>query len=654
MNPVLDTEGLARYHQLLKSKELGTKANKSAGVFYIEGSGDEVGIWLGSHPEISEYYSGLMIAYKVGIAGASDGSTLNINGLGAVKVVRNATSAVTTTYGVNTIVFLVYTVDSDGTAYWKIADYDSDTKTRSSNKTGSKMYIIGATSQSTSGQTTYSNSNCYIGTDNCLYSGGKKVMNSSDTAAKASQLATARTIALTGDATGSAKFDGSGDVTLDVTVSGGGATGDSLNGNVITAALPISAGDIVAFGMHIVDIDTEDVIYGYMPLGQCHLIVFTHPFLGADADIAQGETSENVSLAGKYPVASIKNMSLEVGEPVFLRCAPGLECLTVKGYTAMFDIYSQIMPEAFEGVTYDGPDALTQWKLSEYNTFEKDFVDPANLYILLGHAISESEIMLCPSHPAYLDTGNSFYLYADSAMFDDMGRVISTTYATKAEVGGNYVLPAATSTTLGGVKIGSNITNSSGTISVSKTNVTNALGYTPLQSYTLPTASSSTMGGVKIGSNISVSSGTISLSKSNVTGALGYTPLQTAPVTSVNGSTGAITGLATTAYVQTAVGSKISASGSRGSLAGYETNGTSTTINESASDSNQTGSAITVSNGSSGTSWTKIVRVTAAVSVTLGSSWKWQGGAAPTIVSGGVLVCCWCGSGGIATFVSPS
>ena len=43
--------------------------------------------------------------------------------------------------------------------------------------------------------------------------------------------------------------------------------------------------------------------------------------------------------------------------------------------------------------------------------------------------------------------------------------------------------------------------------------------------YTLPTASSTTLGGVKVGSNISVSSGTISISKSNVTSALGYTPI---------------------------------------------------------------------------------------------------------------------------------
>lgn len=42
--------------------------------------------------------------------------------------------------------------------------------------------------------------------------------------------------------------------------------------------------------------------------------------------------------------------------------------------------------------------------------------------------------------------------------------------------------------------------------------------------YSLPDASSSTKGGVKVGSNITVSSGTISLSKTNVTNALGYTP----------------------------------------------------------------------------------------------------------------------------------
>ena len=48
--------------------------------------------------------------------------------------------------------------------------------------------------------------------------------------------------------------------------------------------------------------------------------------------------------------------------------------------------------------------------------------------------------------------------------------------------------------------------------------------------YTLPPATVSVLGGVKIGSNISVTSGTISLTKANVTAALGYTPVNEASV----------------------------------------------------------------------------------------------------------------------------
>ena len=49
-------------------------------------------------------------------------------------------------------------------------------------------------------------------------------------------------------------------------------------------------------------------------------------------------------------------------------------------------------------------------------------------------------------------------------------------------VGGSvsgYTLPTATASVLGGVKTGSNITNSGGTISITQANVTEALGYTP-------------------------------------------------------------------------------------------------------------------------------------------------------------------------------
>ena len=179
---------------------------------------------------------------------------------------------------------------------------------------------------------------------------------------------------------------------------------------------------------------------------------------------------------------------------------------------------------------------------------------------------------------------DSLATVATSGSYNDLGD--------KPTIPSAYTLPTASNTVMGGVKIGSNISVSGGVISLTRANVTGALGYTPPVSdttyanattsvaglmsssdkskldsiaanannyihpashpasmitglaavatsgsyndlsdkptipsaYTLPTASNTVMGGVKIGSNISVSSGTISITKSNVTSALGYTP----------------------------------------------------------------------------------------------------------------------------------
>lgn len=78
-----------------------------------------------------------------------------------------------------------------------------------------------------------------------------------------------------------------------------------------------------------------------------------------------------------------------------------------------------------------------------------------------------------------------------------------------------YVLPAATTTTLGGIIVGDRL-------SIDDTGKLVAT-YT----YTLPTASNTVLGGVKIGSNITNTNGTISLTKANVTSALGVDPTTT-------------------------------------------------------------------------------------------------------------------------------
>lgn len=100
------------------------------------------------------------------------------------------------------------------------------------------------------------------------------------------------------------------------------------------------------------------------------------------------------------------------------------------------------------------------------------------------------------SHPGYTSKSNGFY----KVTVDGTGHVSGTTAVAKADIT-NLGIPAqdttysaATSSTLGLVKVGSNISNSYGTISLTKANVTNALGYTPPTqdtTYGLATTSSS-------------------------------------------------------------------------------------------------------------------------------------------------------------------
>ena len=137
-------------------------------IYYIEGTGSTAGTWLGSHDDITEYYDGLTITYKIPVAGAST-TKLNINGLGAVTVYMRGTTKVTTHYAVGTVVQLVYTT-VNGTGRWYSSDYDanSDTKVtqayRTTNENRPLLMSAGYTSANTSGSsatTSYWNPNIY-------------------------------------------------------------------------------------------------------------------------------------------------------------------------------------------------------------------------------------------------------------------------------------------------------------------------------------------------------------------------------------------------------------------------------------------------------------------------------------------------------------
>lgn len=87
-------------------------------------------------------------------------------------------------------------------------------------------------------------------------------------------------------------------------------------------------------------------------------------------------------------------------------------------------------------------------------------------------------------------------------------------------------IPAATSSTYGGIQIGYTTSDRNYAVQLSNGKAYVHVPWTD----SLPIATSSVLGGVKIGSNITVSSGTISLTSANVTSALGFTPAKTSDI----------------------------------------------------------------------------------------------------------------------------
>ena len=92
-------------------------------------------------------------------------------------------------------------------------------------------------------------------------------------------------------------------------------------------------------------------------------------------------------------------------------------------------------------------------------------------------------------------------------------------------------------------------------------------------------------------------------------------------------------------------------SGNRGTLAGYSTSATGTTVNATSGDSLYASANVTVVNGASGQTWTKVVKLSAGT-VTLGTNWAWVGGEAPELKYPCLLVCHWNQDKGIAGIVA--
>lgn len=112
---------------------------------YAAKSHNHAGVYLTAHPTITN----------------SDDTTSTPTALAHSGTFTAVTSVTRDSNGhVTTLNTATYTLPASG---------NTDTKVATSNKAATKMFLVGATTQSTSGQTGYSNANVYIGTDNCLY-----------------------------------------------------------------------------------------------------------------------------------------------------------------------------------------------------------------------------------------------------------------------------------------------------------------------------------------------------------------------------------------------------------------------------------------------------------------------------------------------------
>ena len=161
---------------------------------------------------------------------------------------------------------------------------------------------------------------------------------------------------------------------------------------------------------------------------------------------------------------------------------------TTSTYGDQYPLYAQWETNSILKLVCSGYTVKTDYATSAGNA---DTVDSkhASDFAAASHTHTKSQITDFPTIPTKTsqltndsgfkttDNNTTYSLSKSGSTITLTGSDGKTTSVTDSDT--TYTLPTATSSTLGGVKTGSNITNSRGTISLTKANVTAALGYTP-------------------------------------------------------------------------------------------------------------------------------------------------------------------------------
>lgn len=186
---------------------------------------------------------------------------------------------------------------------------------------------------------------------------------------------------------------------------------------------------------------------------------------------------------------------------------------------------------AFGGVGWATPSNMAKYGRLYYCDEAQNATFPANVKAtnfigtLQGNANSASKLGTATvgsaTKPMYLNGGTpTECTYTLAQNVTSASKLTDTTYSASTGLSlskdNKFSINAATSSTIGGVKIGSGITvDTGGTISLTKTNVTNALGYTPpkADTNTTYTFTSGTGGTFTVKASNSDSGQTVSVGK---------------------------------------------------------------------------------------------------------------------------------------------
>lgn len=277
-----------------------------------------------------------------------------------------------------------------------------------------------------------------------------------------------------------------------------------------------------------------------------------------------------------------------------------------------------------------------------------------------GNVISSSYLKTNTASTTYLTQANASSTYltktgkassastADKATQDAKGNVIDSTYLTKSTAASTYLTKDGKAESAKSADTATKATQDSEGNNIANTYLkSNSAENT----YLTKTDASNTY----LGKTAKAESAKTADSATRATQDGSGNPIATtyATIASLNTTNTNVTNAQTTAnQAKSSADAKVAISGNRGQLAGYETTGSVTTVSADSPDASEANSDITVAIGVEGTAWTKVVRITGSISVTLHSAWVWATDDAPEITPGGFLVLCWCGNGGVANFVS--